>query len=93
MKVDSPFFNQPVSPSAGAVRPAAEQSEARKAFAALLTATAQRGSVPQPRASQQGQVQERVVDSRSGPSAPTQGGEPATPAALARPGRVLDIRV
>jgi len=46
MKVDPPLFPQSLGQTPAAARPSAEATEARKAFAALLSAANQRSSLP-----------------------------------------------
>ena len=86
MKVDPPLFPQSLGQTPTPARPSADATEARKAFAALLSAANQRSSLP------------RAPSADAAPTRPNstpsvKAEEPATPTGLARPGRVIDIRV
>lgn len=90
MKVDPPLFPQTLGQTPAPARPSADATEARKAFAALLSAANQRSSLP--RAPSADTPPERSVSgANSAPSAKAE--EPAAQTGLARPGRVIDIRV
>lgn len=90
MKVDPPIFTQSLGQTPAPARASAEATEARKAFAALLSAANQRSS--QARGPAADALQARLLPTaNSTPSVKAE--EPAPQGGLARPGRVIDIRV
>ena len=90
MKVDPPLFPQSLGQTSTPARPSADATEARKAFAALLSAANQRSSLPRAPSAETPPAQPNSA-TNSTPSLKAE--EPATQAGLARPGRVIDIRV
>jgi len=90
MKVDPPLFSQSLGQTPAPTRPSADATEARKAFAALLSAANQRSSLPRAPSAETPPARPNSA-TNSTPSLKAE--EPATQAGLARPGRVIDIRV
>ncbi len=90
MKVDPPLFPPTLGQPSNAARPSAEASEARKAFAALLSAANQRSTLPRDLATTNS-AERPVSVSNSTPS--NRAEETSATSSLARPGRVIDIRV
>ena len=90
MKVDPPLFPQSLGQSPAPVRPSADTSESIKAFAALLSAANQRSSQPRNLAADTAPSRP-VPATNSAPS--VKADEPVAQNGLARPGRVIDIRV
>ncbi|MFY7761647.1 hypothetical protein [Aquidulcibacter sp.] len=90
MKVDPPLFPQSLGQTPAAARPSAEATEARKAFAALLSAANQRSSLPRTPTTDTPPARPASA-MNSTPSVKAE--EPAPQNGLARPGRVIDIRV
>jgi hypothetical protein len=90
MKVDPPIFTQSLGQTPAPARASAEATEARKAFAALLSAANQRSSLTRGPAADAPQARPFPTAN----STPTvKADEPAPQSGLARPGRVIDIRV
>lgn len=90
MKVDPPIFTQSLAQSAAPVRPSQDASEARRAFAALLSAANQRSTLPREPATDSAPAR----STNGANAAPSVKAEEAAPTSgLARPGRVIDIRV
>jgi len=90
MKVDPPLFPQSLGQTPTTARPSADATEARKAFAALLSAANQRSSLPR---APSAEIPPARPNSAANSTPSVKAEEPATQAGLARPGRVIDIRV
>lgn len=90
MKVDPPLFPQSLGQPPAPTRPSADATEARKAFAALLSAANQRSNLPRALSAE---IPPARPNSASNSTPSVKAEEPATQAGLARPGRVIDIRV
>jgi len=90
MKVDPPLFPQSLGQTPALARPSADATEARKAFAALLSAANQRSSLPRAPSADAGAAR---PNSAANSTASSKADEPAPQTGLARPGRVIDIRV
>jgi len=90
MKVDPPLFPQSFGQTSAPARPSADATEARKAFAALVSAANQRSSLPRAPSAETPPARPNFA-ANSVPSAKAE--EPASHTGLARPGRVIDIRV
>ena len=90
MKVDPPLFPQSLGQTPTPARPSADATEARKAFAALLSAANQRSSLPR---APTAETPPAPPNSAANSTPSIKAEEPATQAGLARPGRVIDIRV
>lgn len=90
MKVDPPLFPQSLGQTPAPARPSADTTEARKAFAALLSAANQRSSLPRAPSADTPPAQ---PNSATNSALSVKAEESATLTGLARPGRVIDIRV
>jgi hypothetical protein len=90
MKVDPPIFTQSLAQTPAPARASADATEARKAFAALLSAANQRSSLPRGPAAD---VLPARPLSTSNATPSVKAEEPAPQSGIARPGRVIDIRV
>lgn len=90
MKVDPPIFTQSLGQTPAPERASADATEARKAFAALLSAANQRSSLPRGLAADA--LQARAFPTANSTPSP-KAEEPAHGSVIARPGRVIDIRV
>ncbi|MEY3233955.1 hypothetical protein [Aquidulcibacter sp.] len=90
MKVDPPLFPQSLGQTPTPARPSTDATEARKAFAALLSAANQRSNLP---GAPSAETPSARPNSAANSTSSLKAEEPATQAGLARPGRVIDIRV